>query len=330
MNNVLIIAEAGVNHNGDMATAIKMIDVAKEAGADIVKFQTSITSTSKFSEKAKYQRETTGENGTQLDMIKKLRFSFEQHAQLKAYCDKIAIKYLSTPFDFESINFLNKLGCEFWKVPSGEIVNVPFLRRIGKTGKDVIMSTGISTLNEIKQAISILKTSGAGKITLLQCTTEYPTPYEDINLNAMLTLKNTFNVEIGLSDHSMGIEVPIAAVALGAKVIEKHFTLDRTMPGPDQKASIEPDELRKMVSSIRHIEIALGDGNKIPHIGEIENKHISRKSIVASRDIKKGEMLTEENIVPRHAGKGISPAQWDEVLGTFAIRDFIEDEMIEL
>ena len=329
-DHVLIIAEAGVNHNGDLDTAKKMIDVAKEAGVDIVKFQTSITSTSKFSEKAKYQKKTTGEAGTQLDMIKKLRFSFDQHKQLKEYCDKVGLRYLSTPFDFESIDFLDELGCDFWKVPSGEIVNVPYLRKIGRTGKNVIMSTGIGTMEEIENAIKILRENGSGTITLLQCTTEYPTPYEDINLRVMYTLRDKFGLEVGLSDHSMGIEVPIAAVAMGAKVIEKHFTLSREMPGPDQKASIEPDELKAMVRAIRHIEAALGDGVKSPHIGEIENRHISRKSIVAKRDIKKGELFTEDNIAPRHAGKGISPARWDEVIGMTACRDFIEDEMIEL
>lgn len=329
-HKTLIIAEAGVNHNGDMDMARKMIEVAKDAGVDIVKFQTSITSTSKFSEKAKYQKETTGEEGSGLDMIKKLRFSFDQHRSLKEYCDRIGIQYLSTPFDFESIEFLDSLGCDFWKVPSGEIVNVPYLRKIGKTGKNIIMSTGIGTMEEIRTAMDILRENGTGSITLLQCTTEYPTPYEDINLKAMDTLRETFGVEVGLSDHSMGIEIPIAAVARGATVIEKHFTLSREMPGPDQKASIEPDELKAMVSAIRHVEAALGDGVKAPHAGEIENRHVSRKSIVASRDIKKGEILTEENIVPRHAGRGISPAKWDEVIGTAAVRDFIEDEMIEL
>lgn len=329
-DNVLIIAEAGVNHNGDIEIAKKMVDVAKKAGADIIKFQTSITSTSKYSEKARYQKETTGEEGSQLDMIKKLRFSFEQHTELKAYCDKVGIQYLSTPFDFESIDFLDNLGCEFWKVPSGEIVNVPYLRRIARTGKDIIMSTGIGTMEEIENAVDILTENGSGTITLLQCTTEYPTPYADINLRAMLTLKEKFGVEVGLSDHSMGIEIPIAAVAMGARVIEKHFTLDRTMPGPDQKASIEPEELDMLVKSIRHVEEAMGDGVKNPCEGEIENRHVSRKSIVASRDIKKGEIFTEDNIVPRHAGRGISPARWDEVIGKTAIRDFIEDEMIEL
>lgn len=329
MKKTLIIAEAGVNHNGDFNTALKMIDVAKACGVDIVKFQTSITSTSKFSEKAEYQKRETGADESQLDMIKKLRFSFDQHRQLKEYCDKVGIKYLSTPFDFESIEFLNEI-CDIWKVPSGEIINVPYLERIGKTQKPVIMSTGIGTLDEIERAIQILRENRTSQITLLQCTTEYPTPYEDVNLKAMETLKEKFGLEVGLSDHTMGIEVDIAAVAMGATVIEKHFTLDRNMPGPDQKASLEPIELRQMVSSIRNVEKALGDGQKVPRLGEEENKHAARKSIVAARDIKRGEVFTEDNIVPRHAGKGISPAKWYEVIGQKAKRDFIEDEMIEI
>ncbi len=329
MKKTLIIAEAGVNHNGDFNTALKMIDVAKACGVDIVKFQTSITSTSRFSEKAEYQKRETGADESQLDMIKKLRFSFDQHRRLKEYCDKVGIKYLSTPFDFESIEFLNEI-CDVWKVPSGEIINVPYLERIGKTHKPVIMSTGIGTIDEIERAIRILKENGTSQITLLQCTTEYPTPYEDVNLKAMETLKEKFGLEVGLSDHTMGIEVDIAAVAMGATVIEKHFTLDRNMPGPDQKASLEPIELRQMVSSIRNVEKALGDGQKVPRLGEEENKHAARKSIVAARDIKRGEVFTEDNIVPRHAGKGISPAKWYEVIGQKAKRDFIEDEMIEI
>lgn len=328
--HTLIIAEAGVNHNGNFDTAIRMIDTAKEAGVDIVKFQTSITSTSKFSVKADYQKEATGSNESQLDMIKKLRFSFEQHLKLKEYCDSIGITYLSTPFDFESIDFLNELGCPFWKIPSGEVINIPYLKKIAATGKRVIMSTGIATINEIQNAINILETYGTKDISLLQCTTEYPTPYEDINLKAMLTLQNRFGKPIGLSDHSMGIEVPIAAVALGASIIEKHFTLSREMPGPDQKASIEPSELKQMVLSIRNIEMALGDGIKNPNERELRNAIAARKSIVAKRNIKKGEIFTEENIIPRHAGAGISPSRWYDVLGKKAIRDFIEDEMIEL
>ena len=329
MGKTLIIAEAGVNHNGDFNTALKMIDVAKACGVDVVKFQTSITSTSKFSEKAEYQKRETGADESQLDMIKKLRFSFDQHRRLKEYCDKVGIKYLSTPFDFESIEFLNEI-CDVWKVPSGEIINVPYLERIGKTHKPVIMSTGIGTIDEIERAIRILKENGTSHITLLQCTTEYPTPYEDVNLKAMETLKEKFGLEVGLSDHTMGIEVDIAAVAMGATIIEKHFTLDRNMPGPDQKASLEPNELRQMVSSIRNVEKALGDGQKVPRLGEEENKHAARKSIVAKRDIRRGEVFTEDNIVPRHAGKGISPARWYEVIGQKAKRDFIEDEMIEI
>ena len=305
----LIIAEAGVNHNGNLETAYKMIDVAKEAGVDIVKFQTSVTSTSKFSEKAEYQKRETGAEETQLEMIKKLRFSFAQHVQLKEYCDRIGIKYLSTPFDFESIEFLNGLGMDFWKVPSGEIVNIPYLERIGKTCKPVIMSTGMATMKEIGYAIDLLRENGCREIKLLQCTTEYPAAYEHVNLRAMKTLADTFRVEIGLSDHTRGIEVPI---------------------GPDHKASLEPDELKAMVKSIRHIEAALGNADKKPCADELENLYAARKSIVAKRDIKKGETFTEDNIVPRHAGRGISPAKWNDVLGKVAIRDFIEDEMIEL
>lgn len=326
----LIIAEAGVNHNGDFDTAIKMIDVAKSAGVDVVKFQTSITSTSKYSEKAEYQKRETGSEGTQLDMINKLRLSFEQHRMLKDYCDSIGITYLSTPFDFESIDFLESLGCDFWKVPSGEIVNIPYLERIGKTRKPVIMSTGMGSMEEIQFAIELLRKNGTEDIRLLQCTTEYPAEYSNINLKAMATLKDRFGYEVGISDHSKGVEIPIAAVALGACVVEKHFTLDRNMPGPDHKASIEPDELRKMVECIRHVESALGDGIKVPAEAEMENLHVSRKSIVALRDIKAGEVFSEDNIVPRHAGKGISPAKWYDVLGMTAKRDFMEDEMIEL
>lgn len=329
MDHVLIIAEAGVNHNGNFEIAKKMIDVAKEAGADVVKFQTSLTSISKFSEKAPYQKRETGKEGSQLDMINKLRFSFNQHRELKSYCDQVGIKYLSTPFDFESIDFLNEL-CDVWKIPSGEMVNIPYLERIGKTKKPVIMSTGLGNIIEIGQAIGTLKENGTSNIKLLQCTTQYPTAYEDINLRAMSELKKRFGIEVGLSDHSMGIEVAVAAVGMGAIVIEKHFTLSRSMVGPDHKASLEPQELGNLVRSIRNVEKALGNGIKEPCTSELENLYISRKSIVASRDIKRGEIFSEENIVPRHAGKGISPAEWYKVLGQIAKRDFVEDEMIEL
>lgn len=327
--HVLIIAEAGVNHNGDIELAKKMIDSAKAAGVDIVKFQTSINSTSKFAEKAEYQKKNTGDDENQYDMIKKLRLSFDQHRDLKKYCDSIGIEYLSTPFDFDSIDFLNEL-CSFFKVPSGEIINVPYIERIAKTHKPVIMSTGMGNLDEIKNAIDILIGNGTPDIKLLQCTTQYPTPYEDVNLRAMLQLREKFGYEVGISDHSKGIEVPIAATALGATVIEKHFTLDRNLPGPDQKASIEPDELKKLVESVRNIEKALGTGIKEPCESELENLYISRKSIVAKRNIKKGEIFSEEKIVPRHAGRGISPARWYEVIGKTAKRDFEEDEMIEI
>ena len=325
----LIIAEAGVNHNGSFDTAIQMIDAAKRANVDIVKFQTSLTSTSKFSQKAEYQKRETGADESQLDMIKKLRLSFDQHRRLKEYCDSIGIQYLSTPFDFESIDFLNEL-CHLWKVPSGEIVNVPYLERIGRTKKPVIMSTGMATMDEIHTAIRILKENGTTDIRLLQCTTQYPTPYEDIHLHSMDALRREFGVDVGLSDHSQGIEISLAAVALGATIIEKHFTLDRTMEGPDHKASIEPDELTFLVRSIRHIESALGDYEKKPRDSELENLYVSRKSLVANRDIRKGEIFTADNIVPRHADKGISPARWYEIIGQTAKRDFIEDEMIEL
>ena len=330
MQRTLIIAEAGVNHNGDFEIAKKLIDVAKDAGADIVKFQTSITSTSKFAEKANYQKRETGNDGSQLDMISKLRFSFDQHRALKEYCDSIGIEYLSTPFDFESIDFLDSLNLEMWKVPSGEVINVPYLEKIGKTKKSVVMSTGMCSIEEIRNAIKILTKNGTNNIKLLQCTTQYPTPYNEVNLRAMVRMKDIFGYDVGLSDHTKGIEVSLAAVALGACVVEKHFTLNRNMPGPDHKASIEPDELKQMVSSIRNIEKALGNPEKCIQNSEKENLYVSRKSIVALRDIKKGEILTIENIVPRHAGKGISPACWYEVLGTKAIRDFVEDEMIEL
>ena len=328
-NKILVIAEAGVNHNGSLALAKEMAYVARECGADIVKYQTSISSTSKYSEKAKYQKRETGDEGSQLDMIKKLRLSFDEHIKLKEYCDSIGIKYLSTPFDFESIDFLNKL-CDIWKIPSGEIINVPYLERISQYPKEIIMSTGMSDLSEIQNALDILQSRISNKITLLQCTTQYPTPYCDINLRVLRTLKEKFNLEVGLSDHSLGIEVPIAAVALGATVIEKHFTLDKNMSGPDQKASVDPQELKQMIISIRNVVQALGASEKVVCDSERENMYVARKSIVALRDIKKGEVFSVDNIVPRHAGHGIEASQWYNVLGKKAKRDFIEDEMIEI
>lgn len=324
----IIIAEAGVNHNGDMSIAKKLIDEAKEAGADYVKFQTAVDCTSKYAPKAEYQKRETGADESQLQMALKLRLKLEQHRELYEYCKTKEISYLSTAFDIESVHFLDSLDLPFWKIPSGEITNLPYLIEIAKTRKPVIMSTGMAELSEIEEAMRILRLNGTSDITLLQCHTDYPTSMENVNLRVMETLKNKFNVPVGLSDHSVGIEVPIAAVALGASVIEKHFTLDRKMKGPDHKASIEPDELKKMVRAIRNIEIAMGDGIKKCSDIERPNIIVARKSIVAKRNIKKGEMLTEENITTKRPGNGISAMKWYDVLGSQAVRDFGEDELI--
>lgn len=333
MNNqkkVFIIAEAGDNHNGDYDTALKLVDKAVEAGADCVKFQTFVTERviSKLAEKADYQKESTGTGESQYEMVKKLELSFEQFRQIKKYCEQKKIIFLSTPFDLESIDFLQEIDIPFWKIPSGEITNLPYLEKIAHTGKDIIMSTGMCTMEEIQKAIDILKKNGAGKMTLLHCNTEYPTPYEDVNLRAMKTMAETFGVEVGYSDHTKGIEVPIAAVAMGAVVIEKHFTLDKNMPGPDHKASLEPDELKQMIQSVRNIEKALGSSEKKPSTSEIKNIDIARKSIVAKKAIKKGEELTEDNLDIKRPGNGISPMYWYDLLGTKAVKDFSEDELI--
>lgn len=330
MKKVLIIAEAGVNHNGNLTIAKQMVDVAKECGADIIKFQTAKLSSlvSKTAPMAEYQKRNTGENVSQREMLKKLLLSFEQFEELACYCETVGIEFLSTPFDLESVKFLNELGVKFWKIPSGEITNLPYLEAIALTGKDVVLSTGMSTIQEISDSLEILKNNGAGKITLLHCTTEYPAPYEQVNLNSILTLKTIFGLEVGYSDHTSGIEVPIAATALGATVIEKHFTLDRTMEGPDHKASLEPKELKKMVDAIRNIEKALGDGDKRPSPMEIKNRAVARKSIVASKSIKRGDMLTIDNITTKRPGNGISPMEWYTILGMVASKDFEEDEMI--
>lgn len=331
-NKVYIIAEAGDNHNGDMDLAYKLIDVAKIAGADCVKFQTFKTEriVSKSAEMAEYQKQNTGIEESQFDMIKKLELSYEQFIALKKYCDSIGIQFLSTPFDLDSIDFLASLDLPLWKIPSGEITNLPYLEKIARTGKKIIMSTGMCTINEIEQAYDILKANGSTDITILHCNTEYPTPFDDVNLLAMKTLEKKFNVDVGYSDHTQGIEVPIAAVAMGAKVIEKHFTLDKTLPGPDHKASLEPNELVDMIKSIRNIEKALGVPEKKVSESEKKNKSIARKSIVAGRDIKKGEVLSIENLATKRPGTGLSPMKWYEVLGTTAIRDFKEDEEIVL
>lgn len=332
MKQVCIIAEAGVNHNGDINIAKRLVDEAKRAGADIVKFQTSKLESlvSKYAKMADYQKENIGKEMSQREMLKKLLLTYEEFRELADYCNEVGIQFLSTPFDLDSVEFLEKLGCTIWKIPSGEITNYPYLVKIARTGKPIILSTGMCTLEEVEAAYSLLKEHGAGEITLLHCTTQYPTPYGDVNLKAMLSMQEIFGCAVGYSDHSLGIEVPIAAVAMGATVIEKHFTLDRNMEGPDHKASLEPNELLKMVESIRNIELALGDGEKKPAASEISNKAVARKSIIASRDICEGEELTEENITTKRPGDGLSPMRWNEVIGTKAVRNFKEDELIEL
>ena len=328
----LIIAEAGVNHNGRLDLALKMVDEAKRAGADIVKFQTAIPERviSRYADKAEYQKETTGNEESQLEMCRRIHLKLSDYDIIKEYCEEVGIEFLSTPFDLESIDYLEKLGMKLWKIPSGEITNLPYLIKIAKTGKPVIMSTGMAELKEVEEAVNVLKEGGAGEITLLHCTTEYPAPFDSINLKAMNTLREKFGTKVGYSDHTTGIEVVVAAVSLGATVIEKHFTLNRNLEGPDHKASLEPEELEVMVNKIRIIEKALGDGVKRAAEAEKKNIAIARKSIVAAKDIKKGEILSENNITTKRPGNGISPMQWFEVLGTEAIRDFGEDELIEV
>ena len=332
MSNVFIIAEAGVNHNGSVALAKKLIDVAVEAGADAVKFQTFKTENllSKNTQKAAYQKETTDRKESQFDMIKKLELDIDTHHELIAYCKRKDMMFLSTPFDHESIDMLNNLGLEIFKIPSGEITNLPYLQHIGKLNKEVILSTGMSDIGEIEDALDILIDAGTRKenITVLHANTMYPTPMEDVNLRAMVTIGNTFNIDFGYSDHTLGIEVDIAAVAMGATVIEKHFTLDKTMEGPDHKASLEPDELKAMVRAIRNIEKALGSSIKKPSPSEIPNMAIARKSLVAKGTIKIGDVFTEENLAIKRPGEGISPMRWDEMIGTVSIKDYETDELI--
>ena len=333
-DKVQIIAEAGVNHNGQIDLAFKLIDVALEAGADVVKFQTGIPKLvmSKVAIKADYQLSSTDPNETQLEMSEKLTLPLEDFRKLKIYAEKRGILFLSTPFDIVSINYLNDLGLDCFKVPSGEITNLPYLHKIGGLNKKVIMSTGMAELYEITDALNILIASGTekNKITILHCNTEYPTPCEDVNLRAMITIRDELGVGVGYSDHTLGIEVSIAAVALGAKVIEKHFTLDRNMSGPDHSASLEPDEFKAMVKAIRNIEKALGDGVKHPSPSEMKNMPIARKSIVAERKIKKGETFSEENLTAKRPGVGISPMNWDKVIGKVANKNYEEDDLIEL
>jgi N,N'-diacetyllegionaminate synthase len=332
--SVMIIAEAGVNHNGSIELAKKLIDVAAEARADFVKFQTfkAETLVTKTADKAKYQKEITNTDESQFEMIKKLELDRKTHEELIDYCKTKDIQFLSTAFDQDSIELLAELNIPLFKIPSGEITNLPYLRHIGKMGKQIIMSTGMSTLDEVHNALNILIESGAEKeqITILHCNTEYPTPMKDVNLKAMLTIKDELGLNIGYSDHTLGVEVPIAAVAMGATVIEKHFTLDRTLPGPDHAASLEPDELNAMVSAIRNIEKAMGNGLKEPSTSEIKNMPTARKSIIAKKSIKKGELFTEENLIVKRPGTGISPMGWDTVIGKAASSDYEMDDLIKL
>ncbi len=332
MKKVFIIAEAGVNHNGSIELAKKLIDVASESRTDAVKFQTfkAQNLVSKSAQKADYQKQTTNNSESQFDMIKKLELDVDTHKELISYCKTKNIMFLSTPFDHDSIELLNDLGLEIFKIPSGEITNLPYLRHIGKLNKKVILSTGMADIGEIEDALDVLIQAGTKKenITVLHANTMYPTPMEDVNLKAMVTIGNTFDIAFGYSDHTLGIEVDIAAVALGACCIEKHFTLDKTMEGPDHKASLEPNELNEMVKAIRNIELALGSSVKKPSKSEIPNMQIARKSIVAKMDIKKGEILTEEKITIKRPGNGINPMRWDEIVGTIATKDYKEDELI--
>ena len=334
MQPVFIIAEAGVNHNGEIKYAKQLIEVAAEAGANAVKFQTfkAESLVSKNAPKAAYQQQTTTADESQFAMIKRLELDIETHRQLIQHCQQCNIMFLSSPFDLDSIKMLDELDLKIFKIPSGEITNLPYLRDIGRRGKPVILSTGMSDISEIEAAIKVLYSAGLEKnnLTILHCNTEYPTPMIDVNLRAMQTLATHFDVNVGYSDHTLGIEIPIAAVALGAKVIEKHITLDKTMPGPDHRASLEPDELKKMVDAIRNLEQALGRRIKIPTPSEIKNRPIARKSIVACKSIKKGETLTKENLTTKRPGIGISPMEWDRVINTSAVKSFETDEVITL
>jgi len=331
----LIIAEAGVNHNGDVSLAKDLIRAGAEAKVDYVKFQTFVPEllVSGLAKKAAYQQANMGGDDSQLAMLKKLALPESAYPELMATCKACGVKFLSTPFDFQSIDFLARMGMDFWKVPSGELTNLPYLRKIAATHLPVVMSTGMANLREVDWAIKTLLANGVRSlddITVLHCNTQYPTPMSDVNLRAMLKIRETFDVKVGYSDHTQGIEIPIAAVAMGATVIEKHFTLDRTMPGPDHKASLEPNELKAVVDAIRNLEAALGNGEKEASASERENVAVARKSIIAARDIKAGELLSEENLTVKRPGNGISPMRWDEVLGTRAKRDFTEDDLIEL
>ena len=332
MKKVFIIAEAGVNHNGSIELAKKLIDAAAEAKADAVKFQTFKTElcVSKNAKKASYQEQTTGKDESQFEMIKKLELNADAHEELIKYCKFKNIMFLSTPFDSDSIELLDGFGLEIFKIPSGEITNLPYLRQIGRLNKKIILSTGMANLGEVEAAINVLTQSGTDRenIALLHANTQYPTPMRDVNLKAMLTMKEAFKLDVGYSDHTLGIEVPIAAAALGASIIEKHFTLDKNMQGPDHRASLEPSELKAMVEAIRNIELALGNGVKKASPSESENINVARKSIVAKTGIKKGEIFSEKNLCAKRPGNGISPMRWDETIGKTAQKDYKQDELI--
>ena len=328
----MIIAEAGVNHNGNIAIAKELIDVASNAGADFVKFQTfrAEALVTASAEKAYYQKNLTDQIESQFEMIRKLELDRPAHEELIRYCGQRGIQFLSTPFDSESIDLLAELDIPLFKIPSGEITNLPYLRHIGGMGRPVIMSTGMATLYEVRAAMEILLEAGIEKedISILHCNTEYPTPMKDVNLRAMLHIRDELCVKVGYSDHTVGIEVPVAAVALGAELIEKHFSLDRTLPGPDHVASLEPEELKSMVLAIRNIEEAMGHRVKRPSPSELKNLNIVRKSIVASKAIRKGETFSEENLSIKRPGKGISPMEWDKIIGTVSDREYIKDDLI--
>ena len=333
-NHVIIIAEAGVNHNGNLELARRMVDEARRAGADYVKFQTAVPELviSSIAPKAEYQKETTGKEQSQLEMCRAIHLPLTDYAGLADLCREKGIGFMSTPFDLVSIDTLAPLGMDYWKIPSGEITNLPYLRKIASKGGRVILSTGMSTLDEVARAVEILEKGGIPRadISLLHCNTQYPTPMDDVNLRAMETLRSLGCGRVGYSDHTVGIEVPVAAVAMGAQIIEKHFTLDKNMEGPDHRASLDPAELRAMVSAIRNIEKAVGNPEKRVSPSERANIEVARKSIVAARDITAGEIFTEENITVKRPGNGLSPMHWDDVIGQRAARDFAYDSLITL
>lgn len=332
MKKVFIIAEAGVNHNGDIALAKRLIDEGAKAGVDAVKFQTfkAETLVSKSAKKAEYQKNTTNVEESQFEMLKKLELDYGVHEELMSYAQNKGVMFLSSAFDLESIDLLTELGISLFKVPSGEITNLPYLRKIAQTGKQIVLSTGMSTLADIEKALEVLRENGAQDITVLHCNTEYPTPMKDVNLSAMNSIQNAFKVPVGYSDHTIGIEIPIAAVALGAEMIEKHFTLDKTMEGPDHKASLEPEELKAMVDGIRNIEVALGHGVKQLSESEKKNMTIARKSLVAKNNISIGEVFSEDNLTIKRPGTGLSPMEWDNVIGTISRKNYEADEVITL